>query len=193
MDPGGCVRLLSDILGRFGLDGFTSVRLAVPANATPYDVSVLSSVVFSATGSTPEPVASLLAGAVGAGLAGDRPVLVADLGVGLFEVGVVFGDELLSGTAVEFGAPDYRRHPARAATSAADAVDAVLASAPRAFRSAIASEPIHLLGGEARINGFAEHLSARSGRRVVVHGDAGYAVTNGLLRLRQSLPLQATS
>jgi actin-like ATPase involved in cell morphogenesis len=192
LDPAGCVRLLSDILGRFGLESPASVRLAVPVNATPYDISVLCSVVFSAIGSVPRPVPSLLAGAVGAGVTSERPVLIADFGVGLFEVGLVFADQLLSDAAVEIGAQDFRRYPVDAVASAAHAVDEVVASTPGA-RDTLAAAPVHLIGGEARTKRFAERLAARSGRRVIVHGDAGYAVASGLLRLAKPAPWRAAS
>ncbi len=193
VDPSDCVRLLQDVLRRHGLDASPSVRLSVPANALPVDVAVLSAVVFSVTGSSPETVPALLAGAAGSARDLDRPSMICDLGAGLFEAGAVLDGRLVARAAADVGGRDYVAGPHRTVRAAAAAVAVVMSRLPRESREALEPQPIHLIGGEARITGFSEELSAATGRRVVAHGDAGYAVAAGLSRLGGGLAHAASS
>jgi actin-like ATPase involved in cell morphogenesis len=193
VDPSDCVRLLRDVLRRHGLDAFPTIRLSVPANASPVDVAVLSGVVYSVTGSSPETVPALLAGAVGAARDLERPSLICDLGAGLFEAGAVLDGRLVARAAANVGGRDYVANPGGTVRAAAAAVERALRWMPRSMRGALDFQPIHLIGGEARVKGFSDQLAAATGRHVVVHEDAGYAVAAGLARLEPGQPQAAAS
>ena len=180
VEPSDCVRLLRDVLGRHGLDAVPNVRLSVPANASPVDVAVLTAVVFSVTGSSPETVPALLAGAAGLARDLDRPSVICDLGAGLFEAGAVVDRRLVARAAADVGGRDYVADPRRTVRAAASAVERALSELPPDLLGALDDEPIQLIGGEARVTGFSEELASATGRHVVVHGDAGYAVAAGL-------------
>jgi hypothetical protein len=99
----------------------------------------------------------------------------------------------VSRAAAKVGGRDHVANPDATVRSAAAAVDQALHGMPRSMRGALDFQPIHLIGGEARVHGFADALGAATGRRVMVHEDAGYAVAAGLARLGAGLPHAAAS
>jgi hypothetical protein len=175
VDPIDCVHLLRGMLERAGLRAPSFVQLSTPAAASSFEVSLISAVVFSATGCDQQVVASLLAGAVGVGLDTKRPTLICDLGAGLFEVGAIANGHLIAKSA----APMEGHHSPIAALNALDSVLGRVDADPRVDFD---DQPLHLIGGAADAR-LAAALSSHSGRRLQVHDDEGFAVAAGLQRM----------
>jgi actin-like ATPase involved in cell morphogenesis len=182
VNPADCVHLLTDLFSRAAIDRSAPVRVAIPAGATPYDVSVVAGVVFSATGRPATIVPSLLAGVRGAGIGMDgQPVIVCDIGAGLTEIGVVHDDRLVASWSAPMGARDYERNPLRALRKLVDLPHQVLERVPAQIRSALADQPVNLIGGGASIAGLTDQLAAVWRRQVERSADVRHPVAVGLL------------
>lgn len=182
-DPTGCVHLLEDLLTRAGTARGVPVRLAVPTDASAYDVALLAGVVYSVTGARPVTVPSLLAGANGAGVGADGPEMVCDVGAGLIEFGVVDDGVLVAATSAPVGLVEFERDRTRALHDWISVPDRVLDAVPAGTRSALAGRPVRLIGGGALVAGVGEQLSWIWRRRVDRLKRVRYSVATGLLSM----------
>jgi actin-like ATPase involved in cell morphogenesis len=181
VNPADCVHLLSDLFSRAAIDRSAPVCVAVPAGATPYDVSVVAGVVFSVTGRSPAIVPSLLAGARGAGIGVEgEPVIVCDIGAGLTEIGVIHDDQLVASGSAPMGASDYERNPLRALRKLIDVPHQLLERVPAKTGSALADKPVNLIGGGALVAGLTDQLAAVWRRQVERSADVRHPVAIGL-------------
>ncbi len=178
VDPVDCVHLIRGILERSGLGAPSFVQLSTPVGASPFDVSLMSAAVFSATGCYQRVVPSLLAGAVGVGLNTKRPTLICDMGAELFEVGAIVNGHLIAQSAAAIEGHD-------SPIAALNALDTVLRRVDADPRAGFDDQPLHLIGGAASA-GLAAALSEHSGRAVQAHDDEGFAVASGLQRVPRS-------
>ena len=182
-DPTGCVHLLEDLLTRAGTTRGVPVRLAVPTDASTYDVALLAGVVYSVTGAQPVTVPSLIAGASGAGVGADGPEMVCDVGAGLTEFGVIDDGVLVAATSTPVGLVEFERDRTRALQDWTSVPDRVLAAVPPSTRSALAGRPVRLIGGGALVAGVGEQLSWIWRRRVDRLKRVRYTVATGLLSM----------
>lgn len=184
-DPTGCVHLLEDLLTRAGTARGVPVRLAVPTDASAYDVALLAGVVYSVTGAQPVPVPSLIAGATGAGVGvgAEGPEMVCDVGAGLIEFGVIDEGLLVAATSTPVGLVEFERDRTRALHDWASVPDRVLAAVPKDTRAALAGRPVRLIGGGALAAGVGEQLSWIWRRRVDRLKRVRYSVATGLLSM----------
>ena len=181
-DPVVCVQFLTLLLQQHGLRAEGQVMMAVPAVASGYETSVLSAVLSSATGTKVTPVPTLLAAAVGLGLAVEAPVagLVVDIGPGVVEAGVVGRGRLLAHHGSRIGPRGFLQDSRRFLRRANSAVTRVEDGVPPALRAELAGRPVHLVGGGALLPGLAGSLGRAIGSEVQVRDDARTVVVRGL-------------
>jgi actin-like ATPase involved in cell morphogenesis len=185
VDPVSCVRLLTLLLGDVaGRRAPGVVAVAVRSGGDPYDDAVTAAVVASATGAAVRRVESLLAAAIGAGLAVDEPAaaLVCDLGAGTLDLGAVGDGRLLASTSVPLGTHDWADDPLRVLAEARTALRRVLDALPPGTAGDLAARPVVLVGGGALVRDVPRRLAEAWRTDVAAAPEPRLAVVAGLAR-----------
>jgi actin-like ATPase involved in cell morphogenesis len=182
--PMECARYLQLLLEQYQIRVDGPVVLAIPAVASSYEASVLTSVPASVTGTRIVPVRSPLAAAIGTGLPMHEPVsgLVCDVGAGVLELGAVGDGRLLEQSSASVGTREYLDDPERLVLLAVWALKRLLEKVPPTVARQLAAGPVHVVGGGALLPGLQAGLADGFQMEAIVHEEPRQAVINGLTR-----------
>jgi actin-like ATPase involved in cell morphogenesis len=183
-DPVACVHALRLLLRRTGLaatDG-RNVAVAVTADASARDASIVAAVVASATGGRVIPVETTLAAAIGAGndIAQASPSIVCDVGAGVTEMAAIADGHVLVAASERLGIRDYEDDLERAVARAGRLFGRVLQDLPDSLAADAVTRPLLLVGGGALMSELAPRLSEACHMPVHVPDEPRNAVAHGL-------------
>jgi actin-like ATPase involved in cell morphogenesis len=182
--PIECARYLHLLFEQYRLRVNGPVVLAIPAVASLYEASVLTSVPASVTGARILPVASPLAAAIGTGLPMHQPVsgVICDVGAGVLELGAVGDGRLLAQSSATVGTREYLDDPERLVLLAVWALKRLLEKVSTTIARQLVAGPVHVVGGGALLLGLKAGLADGFQMEAIVHDQPRQAVLNGLTR-----------